>query len=275
MNECARLPVGYDFGVFLGLRINYFLHRITKKFNSIEHSPNFVCIAGICTWATLFGNQLIGEHEKCFYIINCLINLHEEVCNAIRLIPIVHYKTTVGPILFIISWLLKMQFLLLVSTLLVSSAMAARPQVAGPHVEDSLCIGKANGQKVATSTCNSFVTCNGGIAVTESCEQGKLFNVKIEDCDWARNVNCTELIGAPQGAAPNCQGRIGQMLRNPYDCSSFYFCEHNQALLFHCDSGLYFDTKINNCNWKESVVCRIDDLPMDPDAPVSTISSGR
>lgn len=158
-----------------------------------------------------------------------------------------------------------MQFFLL-TTLFVSAAVAM-PNLLSTRNDDA-CVGKVNGVLVATNTCNSFVTCFNGAGTVHNCEQGKLFNETIGQCDWAMNVNCEEHVGTPQGPAPNCHGRYGQMLRNPYDCSSFYRCEHNAALLFHCDEGLYFDTTINNCNWKQNVVCRIDDMPVDEGAPV-------
>lgn len=160
-----------------------------------------------------------------------------------------------------------MQFLL-VTILLLGAAVAVQSRLFATRNDDDLCIGKPNGVKVATGTCNSFVTCSNGVAIMQSCQQGQLFNNNTSECDWAANVDCVELVGAPQGPAPSCQGRIGQMLRNPYDCSSFYFCEHNAALLFHCDTGLYFDPNISNCNWKENVQCRIDTVPINPDAPV-------
>lgn len=159
-----------------------------------------------------------------------------------------------------------MQFLFC-ATILISAAVA-HPHSASPRVDDHLCIGKTNGEKVATTTCNAFVTCYDGVATAQSCETGKLFNSTVNECDRAQNVKCDEVVGAPQGPAPSCQGRVGQMLRNPYDCSSFYFCEHNAALLFYCEKGLFFDTTINNCNWKENVQCRTDQLPTDADAPV-------
>lgn len=162
-----------------------------------------------------------------------------------------------------------MKFLLVVTLSLAVVAVSAHPRLLAARLEDNVCLGKVNGQQVATSTCNSYVTCYNGTGIPQSCNHGMLFNETIGMCDWAQNVKCEEFVGIPQGPAPNCQGRVGQMLRNPYDCSSFYFCEHNAALLMRCDEGLYFDSTINNCNWKDNVVCRIDQVPTDPNAPVS------
>lgn len=159
-----------------------------------------------------------------------------------------------------------MQSSLLVATLLLGVAASASVYSTG-RVYDHLCTGKDSGEKVATNTCNAFVTCHEGVATLQNCEQGKLYDSARGECDWAGNVHCEEWVGTPQGPAPNCQGRVGQMLRNPYDCSSFYFCEHNAALLMHCDSGLYFDSNLSICNWKENVQCRTDIIPTDPSAP--------
>lgn len=136
------------------------------------------------------------------------------------------------------------------------------------RIDDHLCSGHADGHKAATNNCNSFVICENGIGHLQTCDQGLLFNQNQGYCDWAENVRCQELVGPPQGAAPNCQGRDGEMIRNNYDCSSYYLCEHNAALLYYCDNGLYFDPAINNCNWKANVVCTVEELPVTPNTPV-------
>lgn len=159
-----------------------------------------------------------------------------------------------------------MKFLLV--TALLAVAVTANPTLKAARVEENVCLNLPNGQTVATSTCNSYVLCQDNFAYTQVCDQGKLFNATVGMCDLAQNVNCEEFVGTPQGPAPSCEGRTGQMLRNPYDCSSFYHCEHNAALLMHCDEGLYFDSAIGNCNWKANVVCRVDQWTVDPNAPV-------
>lgn len=139
------------------------------------------------------------------------------------------------------------------------------------RIHDHLCIGKAEGERVATDMCNSFVFCEGGVGYMRSCGSGLLFNTNAGYCDAAANVLCRELIGPPQGSSPDCQGREGAMLANPYDCSSFYVCQHNAALLYYCDNGLFYDSAIGGCNWRENVRCVPADLPTDPNIPVGTI----
>lgn len=140
------------------------------------------------------------------------------------------------------------------------------------RVNDHLCIGKAEGERVATDMCNSFVSCEGGVGYMRSCGSGLLFNQNAGYCDAAANVLCRELIGPPQGSSPDCNGREGAMLANPYDCSSFYVCQHNAALLYYCDNGLFYDSHIGGCNWRENVRCSPEDLPVDPNIPVGSTS---
>ena len=44
------------------------------------------------------------------------------------------------------------------------------------------------------------------------------------------------------------------------DCDSFYKCANGVPQAFECPPGLYFDPKLNVCNWPENVDC-IDDSP--------------
>lgn len=142
-------------------------------------------------------------------------------------------------------------------------------QIQSARVDDHLCYGHPDGKKFATNNCNSFIICENAKGVLQSCDFGLLFNQNTEICDWAENVHCGELVGPPQGAAPSCVGREGDYLPNPYDCASFYVCEHNAALLYHCDYGLHFDTSISTCNWKDNVQCVVENLPeQHPHVPV-------
>lgn len=153
-------------------------------------------------------------------------------------------------------------------TALCGNNLAFEPVVEN-RVHDHLCLGKLNGQKIATDNCNSFVTCNGGFGHLQSCDTGLLFNQTAGYCDWPENVRCNEWVGPLSGAAPSCEGKNGQMIRNPYDCSSFYYCENSNALLYYCAQGLHFDANIKACNWKESVDCSTDGKPEVSFRPVS------
>merc|ERR1711953_1587196 len=42
---------------------------------------------------------------------------------------------------------------------------------------------------------------------------------------------------------------------HPYDCGLYYECVNLTPMLMSCPSGLYFDFRINVCNWPEFVDC--------------------
>jgi len=54
----------------------------------------------------------------------------------------------------------------------------------------------------------------------------------------------------------------GEKISSPNSCSNFYECDHGVAYLFQCanmtDGGqLYFDPKLQSCNWPSEVDCKI------------------
>ena len=42
---------------------------------------------------------------------------------------------------------------------------------------------------------------------------------------------------------------------HPYDCSLYYECVGLTPVLMSCPAGLYFDSRINVCNWPEYAHC--------------------
>ena len=42
---------------------------------------------------------------------------------------------------------------------------------------------------------------------------------------------------------------------HPYDCSLYYECVDLTPVLMSCPTGLYFDSRINVCNWPEYAHC--------------------
>merc|ERR1711963_788625 len=44
---------------------------------------------------------------------------------------------------------------------------------------------------------------------------------------------------------------------HPYDCSLYYECVGLTPVLMSCPSGLFFDSRIDTCNWPEYVDCEV------------------
>lgn len=61
----------------------------------------------------------------------------------------------------------------------------------------------------------------------------------------------------PSPSSPNSICTQEGYVRDPQDCSIFYYCRivNNKYIInkFQCPKNLVFDTKINNCNYKYNV----------------------
>ena len=42
---------------------------------------------------------------------------------------------------------------------------------------------------------------------------------------------------------------------SPIDCSKYYVCEHSKPTQMSCPDGLWFDSKLNVCNFSQNVTC--------------------
>ncbi|XP_017474418.1 PREDICTED: endochitinase-like [Rhagoletis zephyria] len=47
----------------------------------------------------------------------------------------------------------------------------------------------------------------------------------------------------------------GTFLPDPDHCSRYYVCTFGRAILMHCPHPLWFDTRLNVCNYPENVTC--------------------
>ncbi|XP_076348517.1 putative chitinase 10 [Tachypleus tridentatus] len=53
------------------------------------------------------------------------------------------------------------------------------------------------------------------------------------------------------------------LFQDPVDCSSFYQCFGLRAFRMDCPSGLYFNTKLQSCDWPQNVICHNPPSPVD------------
>ena len=54
----------------------------------------------------------------------------------------------------------------------------------------SFCLGKKDGNYVDPSRCDGFISCVANKVHKMDCPHGLWYNVKIDACDWPRNVQC-------------------------------------------------------------------------------------
>ena len=56
-------------------------------------------------------------------------------------------------------------------------------------------------------------------------------------------------------------------LPHPTDCTKYYECQNDWPILMDCAPPLFFDPRLNVCNWPELVDCK---MPATNEEPVTT-----
>ena len=56
---------------------------------------------------------------------------------------------------------------------------------------------------------------------------------------------------------PESEDGYAVFVPHPYDCSLYYECRGRTPVLMSCPAGLYFDSRINVCNWPEYADCDV------------------
>ena len=62
--------------------------------------------------------------------------------------------------------------------------------------------------------------------------------------------------GVPVGSCPAVDPlNYTVLLPNSENCSTFFSCSNGVAILMHCPDGLYFNDKLDVCDWPQNVQC--------------------
>ncbi|XP_022258941.1 chondroitin proteoglycan-2-like [Limulus polyphemus] len=102
--------------------------------------------------------------------------------------------------------------------------------------------------------CTKFILCINGNAIKQTCADGLRFNPKIENCDYARNVDCDppcdkdcdEKPTQPPGI--HCKKPSG-LFPHPDKCNLFIHCSHGIPHVKNCPSILHFNPNLRVCDW--------------------------
>ena len=158
------------------------------------------------------------------------------------------------------------------------------------------CSSTEDGVKISSpNSCSEFYECDNGVAYLFQCanmtDGGRLyFDTKLQRCNWPSEVDCeitsteTPITTATEPSNDSTTKEYVQWLRlfveiddpnvdctqvengvkipSPTSCSEFYECDNGAAYLFQCanmtDGGrLYYDPKLQRCNWPSEVDCEI------------------
>ncbi|XP_050359161.1 mucin-5AC-like isoform X5 [Nymphalis io] len=134
--------------------------------------------------------------------------------------------------------------------------------------------------------CTKFYQCSNGHKFTMQCPRGTAFDVELQTCNWADEVDCnrpdqststttirvpstttrapstttgapTTTTPAPPGLPNECPSDFDVVLKLPHeiDCDKYYNCSDGIKILLNCPTGKYFDMKLQNCDWSQNVDC--------------------
>ncbi|XP_022257598.1 uncharacterized protein LOC106473456 [Limulus polyphemus] len=103
--------------------------------------------------------------------------------------------------------------------------------------------------------CAAFTRCENGNSYSERCSPGLLFNPKIENCDFEKNVVCNK-----PGVCPEPVGLFPHK-----DCTKFIHCDHGVPHIKDCPADLHFNPKLKVCDWPNRAGCGNPITPIPPD----------
>ncbi|CAF0857238.1 unnamed protein product [Brachionus calyciflorus] len=104
--------------------------------------------------------------------------------------------------------------------------------------------------------CSRYYRCANGVAYTESCPAGTLFDPNLRVCNWANQVtNCygsgvAYNSGSYQGTACSYNNDYTQV---PNDCSRYFRCVNGFYQVQTCAAGTLFDSNLRQCVWSNQV----------------------
>merc|ERR1712110_1007929 len=131
--------------------------------------------------------------------------------------------------------------------------------------------------------CSLYYECRGRTPVLMSCPAGLYFDSRINVCNWPEYVDCDESTTSTttttttsptttETSTNSTKNRIKRsadfdvvchesedgyavFVPHPFDCSLYYECVDLTPVLMSCPAGLYFDSRIDTCNWPRNVDC--------------------
>lgn len=141
------------------------------------------------------------------------------------------------------------------------------PTSPNPDTPAVSCDGVTNFNFIASpASCGNYYQCIDGNAFLLSCPSNRHFNEERQTCLTLEEANCV----AQRNDLVSCDGvDNGWFLRHPTSCSTYFQCINGSPALVACPRGLYFDERIQSCNYPFYVDCSYT-LPTE-EPPASTV----
>ncbi|KAL3288480.1 hypothetical protein HHI36_002923 [Cryptolaemus montrouzieri] len=102
--------------------------------------------------------------------------------------------------------------------------------------------------------CSQYIQCAPQGLVTLPCPKTLLFNPETLQCDYPENVKCANSSVQQTFGSAACEP-VGDLQRNPQNCSQFYECTEQGYVLLNCPATLYFNPNTKQCDYARNVEC--------------------
>ncbi|XP_055544551.1 uncharacterized protein LOC129729757 [Wyeomyia smithii] len=125
---------------------------------------------------------------------------------------------------------------------------------------DNICSGMPDGAKIANPTdCAWFYICISDEPFRSPCPEDMLFDRNQLQCVPADEAECAEE-GMTSPLPGPCYGIADYTLvRNPYNCASYYECLNGYGHPSYCPPGQYFSEELQRCDLAENVDCSVEE----------------
>ncbi|GAB1598637.1 acidic mammalian chitinase-like isoform X1, partial [Argonauta hians] len=126
---------------------------------------------------------------------------------------------------------------------------------------NTMCLGRSNGNYPYRNECKKYIMCYNGFVQVRSCQNFENFNPTSGNCVWESYYPCNIPTPTPpvkRGGVDTrnyCQVRADGVFESPNACNEYIYCMSRQTFIYHCPNGLYFDSRIGSCFFKEQVPC--------------------
>lgn len=100
--------------------------------------------------------------------------------------------------------------------------------------------------------CTKFTLCINGNTIVQKCADGLRFNPKIENCDYAKNVDCD--YKPTQTPVVRCEKSFG-LFPHPSKCNQYIKCSDSIPDVKKCPSILHFNPNLRVCDWSWNAGC--------------------
>ncbi|XP_049547077.1 multiple epidermal growth factor-like domains protein 11 [Anopheles darlingi] len=96
---------------------------------------------------------------------------------------------------------------------------------------ETACVGRPPGVVPHPTSCQLYLSCNGGVSTVMSCPAGSIFNPQTGSCAIGDAETCLVTEGL-------CTGQPdGLVLEHPFYCSMYLLCQGGQAVILDCPPG--------------------------------------